>query len=98
MEKIKESQSTTIFRKNRSPKKQNKNLISADRLPPPADIQGDVEEGNSKRPDKRCWYVSQEDKTDFEYILSTTQKFGMNLSCKESKVYIAKVQKFNIKL
>ena len=37
MEKIKESQSSTIFRKNRSPKKQNKNLISADRLPPPAD-------------------------------------------------------------
>ena len=34
-------------------------------------------------------YVSQEDKTDFEYILSTAQKFGMNLSCKESKVYIA---------
>ena len=47
-------------------------------------IDNDVEEIKIEKE-----YVSQEDKTDFEYILSTAQKFGMNLSCKESKVYIA---------
>lgn len=34
-------------------------------------------------------YILQEDKSDFEYILSVAQKFGMNLYSNDEKVYIA---------